>query len=157
MSGEGARVDRQKLLEIGGQCFGRAVRRTANLLTRTYNAFLAPVGIEVTQFSILCTIASAQAGSASELAEMVGVERSTLARNIDRLAAAGLVRAEAGEGRRVIHSLTAEGEERIAAALPLWQQAQDALQAELRREQSDMIREDFRSLRRAARAVRPAA
>ena len=70
-------LDQMAVLRIGGGCFGRAVRRTANLLTRTYNAYLAPAGIEITQFSILCIIARGDATSASELADFVGVERST--------------------------------------------------------------------------------
>jgi DNA-binding MarR family transcriptional regulator len=149
-------LDQMDVLRIGGGCFGRAVRRTANLLTRTYNAYLAPAGIEVTQFSILCIIARGDANSASELADHVGVERSTLARNLDRLAAAGLVRADAGEGRRVVHSLTQEGEARIAAALPLWEKAQGALLEGMPEHQDEAVHRDLALLRRAARAARPA-
>ncbi|MDP3896119.1 MAG: MarR family transcriptional regulator [Mesorhizobium sp.] len=146
-------MDPQAPSEIGGACLSRAARRTANLLTRTYNAYLAPSGVEVTQFSILCTIARGNAGSASELADLVGVERSTLARNLDRLAAAGLVRAEPGEGRRIVHVLTQEGMQRIAAAQPLWRKAQDALLAELPANQDVALLDDFRLLRRAAHAA----
>ncbi len=148
-------LDQMAVLRIGGGCFGRAVRRTANLLTRTYNAYLAPAGIEITQFSILCIIARGDATSASELADFVGVERSTLARNLDRLAAAGLVRAEAGEGRRVVHSLTTEGEARIAAALPLWNKAQDALLDGMPEHQDEALHRDLALLRRAARSAKP--
>jgi DNA-binding MarR family transcriptional regulator len=148
-------LDQMEVLRIGGGCFGRAVRRTANLLTRTYNAYLAPAGIEVTQFSILCIIARGDANSASELADLVGVERSTLARNLERLAAVGLVRAEAGKGRRVVHALTAEGEARIAAALPLWHKAQEALLDGMPEHQDEALHRDLAMLRRAARSARP--
>src|SRR5687767_4483514 len=40
-----------------------------------------------------------------------GVEKSTLARNLDRLISSGLVMALPGEGRRVRHRLTAAGDE----------------------------------------------
>lgn len=142
-----------ELTLIGAACLGRAARRTANLVTRAYNQHLAPLGIEVTQFTILCTIALAKARSASELAEMVGVERSTLARNLDRLVAADLVAAEKGDGRRVTHRLTDKGLDMVGAALPLWRAAQNDLLARLPADKDDDIREDFKLLRRAARGV----
>lgn len=142
-----------ELTLIGAACLGRAARRTANLVTRAYNQHLAPLGIEVTQFTILCSIALGKARSASELADMVGVERSTLARNLDRLIASGLVAPEKGDGRRVTHRLTGRGLDLVAAALPLWRTAQDEILARLPAAKDDDIREDFRLLRRAAKGI----
>lgn len=142
-----------ELTLIGAACLGRAARRTANLVTRAYNHHLASLGIEVTQFTILCTVALGKADSASELADMIGVERSTLARNLDRLIAAGLVVAERGDGRRVTHRLTDKGLDMVAAALPLWRDAQNELLARLPAAKDDDIREDFRLLRRAAKGI----
>lgn len=139
------------LILIGTTCLVRAARRTANVVTRAYNQHLAPTGLEVTQFSILCTIAMEKAKSASELAELVGVERSTLARNLDRLIAAGLVGVEKGDGRRLVHRLTDAGVEMMAEALPLWRKAQDDLVGRLPSDKDGEIREDFKLLRRAAR------
>lgn len=138
---------------IGATCLCRAARRTANLVTRAYNQHLASVGLEVTQFGILCTIAMEKAKSASELADLIGVERSTLARNLDRLIAAGLVAAEKGDGRRLIHRLTDDGVDMVAEALPLWRKAQDDLVGLLPEATDGAIREDFKLLRRAARGI----
>jgi len=142
-----------ELTLIGASCLGRAARRTANLVTRAYNHHLSPLGIEVTQFTILCTIALGKAKSASELAEFVGVERSTLARNLDRLIASGLVAAEKGDGRRIIHVLTDKGLDMVSDALPLWRKAQYDILARLPADKDDEIREDFRLLRRAANGI----
>ena len=142
-----------RLTLIGATCLGRAARRTANLITRVYNHRLAPMGLEVTQFSILSTIALGRAKSASELADLVGVERSTLARNLDRLIDAGLVTSTKGDGRRLIYELTSRGAEMIERALPLWKLAQDELVEQLPHSGDDTIRDDFRLLRRAAKAV----
>lgn len=136
-------------------CMGAALRRTANLVTRIYNAHLAPSGLEITQYAILRKIQSGRAGSASELADLVGVERSTLARNLDRLAAAGLIMAEAGAGRRLVHRLTPDGAARLDAALPLWRAAQQALMAALPDGQAEAIQADLARLRRAARHASP--
>jgi DNA-binding MarR family transcriptional regulator len=142
-----------RLAFIGANCLGGAARRTANLVTRAYNQHLAPLGIEVTQFSILCTIALKRAKSASELAELVGVERSTLARNLERLVVAGLVVPEKGDGRRLVHRLTDQGSEMVARALPLWEKAQNELVERLPSSRDDAIRQDLRLLRKAARGV----
>ena len=139
-------------------CISAALRRTANLVTRVYNAYLAPSGLEVTQYSILRKIQSGKAGSASELAELVGVERSTLARNLERLVSAGLVSAglvsaRTGEGRRVRHELTPAGSEKIDAALPLWREAQQALVRGLPEGKAPTLHEELALLRKAARVA----
>ena len=134
-------------------CISAALRRTANLVTRVYNAFLAPSGLEVTQYSILRKIQSGKAGSASELAELVGVERSTLARNLERLVSAGLVSTLTGEGRRVRHELTPAGEQKIDAALPLWREAQQALVNGLPEGKAPTLHEELALLRKAARVA----
>lgn len=143
----------RELTLIGATCLGRAARRAANLVTRVYNQRLGRIGIEVTQFTILATIALGRAKSSSELAEFVGVERSTLTRNLERLTTAGLVVAEAGNGRRVIHRLTEKGDDVLAQAVPLWREAQQDLLARLPETKDDDIREDFRLLRRAAQGL----
>ena len=134
-------------------CISAALRRTANLVTRVYNAYLAPSGLEVTQYSILRKIQSGKASSASELAELVGVERSTLARNLERLVSAGLVSTLTGEGRRVRHELTPAGEQKIDAALPLWREAQQALVNGLPEGKAPTLHEELALLRKAARAA----
>lgn len=141
------------LVLMAATCLGRAARRTANVVTRAYNQQLSPLGLEVTQFTILCTVALERAQSSAELADLVGVERSTLARNLDRLIAMGLVVAEKGEGRRIVHRLTDRGADTLAAAIPLWRKAQDAILARLPAEKEEAIREDFRLLRRAANGL----
>ena len=134
-------------------CIGAALRRTANLVTRIYNAHLAPAGLEVTQYSILRKIEAGTAGSASELAELVGVERSTLARNLERLEKLGLISAQAGEGRRLIYQLTPEGAARVEAAIPLWREAQMSLVEGLPQDKARIMLDELALLRRAARAA----
>lgn len=137
-------------------CIGAALRRTANLVTRIYNAWLAPSGLEVTQYSILRKIQSGAACSASELAEIVGVERSTLARNLDRLEKLGLVEVRAGEGRRLIHTLTQAGEARVAIAMPLWREAQNAMADAMPGDRAPpAVLDDLAMLRQAARSAQP--
>lgn len=135
-------------------CISAALRRTTNLVTRVYNSYLAPAGLEVTQYSILRKIEAGTAGSASELADIVGVERSTLARNLDRLEKLGLVAPQPGEGRRLVHVLTEAGRERLEAAKPLWLDAQEALVNGLPSGHAGQVHAELALLRRAARGAR---
>jgi DNA-binding MarR family transcriptional regulator len=136
-------------------CFGASLRRTANLVTRIYNAWLAPSGLEVTQYSILRKIQTGAAGSASELADIVGVERSTLTRNLERLVRLGLIEARSGAGRRLVHVLTPEGEARVAIARPLWNEAQRALVEAMPTDRAPLVLDELAMLRKAARAAQP--
>ncbi|MFI4981506.1 MAG: MarR family transcriptional regulator, partial [Nevskiales bacterium] len=59
-------------------------------------------------------------------------ERTTLSRNLEPLLSAGYVRVDSGEDRRVKKiAITAKGKAAAQAALPLWQQAQQAMTARL--------------------------
>jgi DNA-binding MarR family transcriptional regulator len=119
------------LLEMRDTCIGHATRRAANALTRHYNAALAPVGLEVTQFTTLCVIAGGRIDSAAALAAAVGIDRSTLARNLALLRRDGLVAVEPGSGRRQCQRLTPAGRERLIDAIALWRDAQSRLVARL--------------------------
>jgi DNA-binding MarR family transcriptional regulator len=138
---------------VRSTCLVFATRRTANLLTRVYNERLADLGLEATQFTLLCAVASGRAESATELARQIGVERSTLVRNLDRMIAAGLIETQPGEGRRLLHQLTPLGRERLEAALIRWRAAQGAMLAALPEAADDNARQQLRLLRKAAQPI----
>ena len=107
------------------RCICTALRQAAALSTVHYDAALAPSGIKVTMFRLLRRIEAAKSISITELAEIVGLDRSTLGRNLRVLEKQSLVEIGTGKdarSRRV--SLTEVGRERLQAAVPLWQKAQ---------------------------------
>jgi DNA-binding MarR family transcriptional regulator len=138
---------------VASRCFVRATRRVSNLVTRVFNAHFRPAGIEAAQFWMLFAIAELAAPSLTELADFLGVEKSTLKRNLDRLISGGLVVALPGEGRRVRHQLTAAGDALLTAALPCWQRAQDEIELQLTSAESEGIRTGLRLLRHQARSI----
>jgi len=141
--------------QVRDQCLNLAARRTANAMSRLQNAHFAPLGIEAPQFGILCALGARQYGSATELAAILGIERSTLTRNLGRLIAAGLVRSRPGVGRRLRHALTAEGRAMLARAMPLWRAAHEAVLAALPEGQDVAIRAALATLHGAAVALQP--
>ncbi len=125
---------------IETNCLCTNVRRAALGVTAAYDQALARVGLKVTQFSLLRTVARIEAPTISTLAEATGHDRSTLGRNLRVLMKMGLVSLGPGEDERTrLVTLTAEGRARIEAALPHWQEAQGTMEARLGRDQWEML------------------
>jgi DNA-binding MarR family transcriptional regulator len=114
--------------EVADVCLALRARRAANRLARLYNAHLAEVGLEVAQFSTLCVIADGRITSVQAIADYLGAERSTLARNLKLLVRKGLVAETPGQGR-LAYGLTPSGAHLVARAIPLWRNAQAAAEA----------------------------
>jgi DNA-binding MarR family transcriptional regulator len=69
-------------------CF--AARRTARTITQHYEQHMKPTGITATQFTLLVMLALAGPQPLSRLAGQLGVERTTLTRNLRLLLSRGL-------------------------------------------------------------------
>jgi DNA-binding MarR family transcriptional regulator len=118
--------------EVADSCVCLKVRCAARAVTRAYDAALRPTGLRATQLSVLIAIATEGAVSIAALAEHMGMDRSTLTRNLQPLANEGLVSlgAEGWRRSRTI-AITRQGLERMRKALPYWQEAQKSLRAKL--------------------------
>jgi len=143
--------------EMGQICFGHSARRTANLLTRHFNRHLAGFGLELTQAQLLAVIASGEAQSASDIARYLGIERSTLARNLKPLEAAGLIERKDTTGRSVVPVLTNKGRTLALDLHAAWQRAQQELTRQLGEDNAVAIRSHMSVLRRAVRDLEEAA
>jgi len=111
-------------------CF--LLRKLTRRVTQAYDQALAPAGLTITQYSLLAHLARGEGTSVSALAERMGMERTTLVRNLKPLVAAGWARhGERRRGKPAALELTAAGRARLRSAVPLWERAQDALEAKL--------------------------
>ncbi|GLQ52788.1 MarR family winged helix-turn-helix transcriptional regulator [Devosia nitrariae] len=106
-------------------CACLSARRTAARLTRLYDEKLRPHGLSINQFSLLTTLILAGPTTISTLADLLGIERTTLTRNLGLALGKSLVQIRPGkDARERIVSVTRLGREAAAAALPAWRQAQ---------------------------------
>ncbi|HSE66282.1 MAG TPA: MarR family transcriptional regulator [Gemmatimonadales bacterium] len=101
------------------------LRRAARAVTQTYERALAPSGLLPGQYSLLTVLHRFGPQPLSALAELMGMDRTTLTRNLRPLERDGLVRVKSGDKqdqriRRV--GLTAAGERKWQEADPLWAQ-----------------------------------
>jgi DNA-binding MarR family transcriptional regulator len=105
-------------------CF--VVRSAARHVTQLYDQFLAPVGLHVTQFSILAKLKRRGPLTINALAKDMVMDRTTLSRNVLPLERDGLVKIEASasDGRAKELHLTKAGDKRLQAGREAWAQAQ---------------------------------
>lgn len=122
-------------------------------VTRAYDDALRPVGLKATQLLLLIAVSTEGGMSITALASEMGMDRSTLTRNLVPLEAEGLVaRGDEGWRRSRALTLTQEGRQRIKRALPLWQGAQRELHAKLGEQGWTLVHQGLDLLIRAADA-----
>lgn len=120
---------------IHTKCACTRMRRAARLLTDNYDEALRPLGLKVTQFSLLRTVARMDSPSLTALAQEMALDRSTLGRNVGVLQREGLVGlSEGGDLRERTVSLTPRARRLLARAVPLWEQAQHRIDLTLGRQ-----------------------
>lgn len=108
----------------GLSCALAATRRTARLMTQFYDACLSEAGIEAAQFALLLALDTAKDKGQAALGQMLGMDKTTLSRNLKVLREKGWVESVAGkDARRRCVSLTAEGRARLREAKPAWRRA----------------------------------
>jgi DNA-binding MarR family transcriptional regulator len=107
-------------------CF--AARRTARAITQHYEHHLKPTGLTVTQFTLLALLSLAGPQPLSRFADQLGLDRTTLTRNLRPLRARGWVTESATADRRVrLLAITKRGTTAARAALPHWREAQKSI------------------------------
>jgi DNA-binding MarR family transcriptional regulator len=137
--------------EILANCACHRVRTAARAVTRAYDDALRPVGLRATQLSVLVATAADDALSITALAKFMGMDRSTLTRNLRPLEAEGLIKlGPEGWRRSRTLTITMKGRSRLRDAVPLWEQAQHSLKKKLGDRRWDLIRKDLDALILAA-------
>ena len=106
-------------------CFN--LRRVSRVVTQFYDAEMRRHGIRPTQGSILAALGAKETWTMAELSEFLGMERTTLVRNLRPLQRDGLARASGGgHGNLVELSITNKGRKLIEKLRPAWKSSQSA-------------------------------
>jgi DNA-binding MarR family transcriptional regulator len=130
----------RSLLECGN-CLCLASRRAARALTRAFDRQLRPHGIRATQFSILTMLLLRGPLTIGELADFLGVERTTLTRNLTLVEREGWVEIHPGtDARSRVVAATRKGRAVVTTALAAWRKAQQAATAAIGRGGVDALR-----------------
>ena len=110
-------------------CLCLASRQAARAVTAAYDRRLRPHGLRITQFSIMVALMLKGPTPMGELAKFLGLERTTLTRNLALLESRQWVESRPGEtdARSRIVNTTAKGAQMVRAAFPEWRKAQDSV------------------------------
>jgi DNA-binding MarR family transcriptional regulator len=112
-------------LRAARECTASRLRRAARAVGNAYDEAIASTGLRGTQFSVLVALSLVGEAPLARLADELGLDRTTMTRNLDPLEREGLVASVPGSDRRVrLVTLTAEGRRILNRALPLWERAQ---------------------------------
>ena len=111
-------------------CACVAARRAARAVTQLYDRHLHASGVEGTQFALLSVMAALGSSRQASIGQAFALDKTTLSRNLKLMQRNGWIEAAAADDRRERrYTLTDAGQERLAAARPNWQRAQEGLRA----------------------------
>lgn len=130
-------------------CFN--LRWVTRAVTQSFDAELRRHGIRPTQTPILSVLAARPGWAMQALSDWLGMDRTTLVRNLRPLERDGLVQSTGtGRGGRVTVRITPNGKRALAKAMPAWRAAQKAVVKTLGEQRWSVILTD---LDRAALAL----
>jgi DNA-binding MarR family transcriptional regulator len=129
-------------LLVRDTCLCLHVQRAARALARRFDLALKPAGLTNGQFSLMMSLNRPQStdqmpgippATMRSVAELLGIDRTTLTAAVKTLQRRGLVAVRVGptdkRGRMLM--LTAEGRRVLAAATPIWTREHAVLEGEL--------------------------
>ena len=130
-------------------CF--QIRRASRAVTQLYDAALKPTGLRSTQFVILAIVRIEEPVTQPVLADALGLERTTLTRNLSPLVTACLVSRSRVKGQRAtVIALTPKGRRTLARAVPLWAKVQKSFSGALGAARWDALRRRLKDVTAAA-------
>lgn len=106
-------------------CFCLASRQAARKITRLYDSYMQGSGVRATQFTILSQLLLRGEMPIGKLAGFLGMERTTLSRNLSLLEGKGWISINAGEDPRArLIAISAQGRGVVRRGFPYWSKAQ---------------------------------
>jgi|ERR1700730_1927652 DNA-binding MarR family transcriptional regulator len=113
-------------------CMCANLRRASRALTQLYDEALRPLGLRVTQFTILQVLSRAGEVSQGEVGRILAMDSTTLTRTLRIIGREGWIAERRGMDRRErLLRLAKAGRYQFNHALPLWEKAQAQLGRQL--------------------------
>ncbi len=106
-------------------CTCAELRKASRAVTLLYDNAFKSSGLLSTQLSVLRVISKSDPLKVSQLAEELGMDRTTLTRNLSVLKRQGFIKISPGKDQRTrIVTITSSGSNSIAKTIPLWNEVQ---------------------------------
>ncbi len=114
------------------ECTNFNLKKATRVIQNMFDDAFKPVGLEGTQYTVLGHVFVFGPISLTKLADLMHVDRTTLARNLAPLEKRDLVDIKQGSDRRAkFINITSKGKEVLSEALPLWKKTQEKIKTAL--------------------------
>jgi DNA-binding MarR family transcriptional regulator len=120
-------------LMVRDTCLCLHVQRAARALARRFDDALRPVGLTNGQFSLMMSLNRPDPPAMGSVADLLAMDRTTLTAALKPLERRGLltVTVDPADRRSRLLSLTADGRDLLARAVPIWQSTHGGLETGL--------------------------
>lgn len=136
-------------IRVRDACLCLHVQRAARALARRFDKAFRDLGLTHGQFSLLMSLNRQEPARMADVADVLAMDRTTLTAALKplqrRRLATVAVDPDDKRGRRLM--LTARGRALLAAALPIWENEHEALNALLSPSDPQRLRGDLKALR----------
>lgn len=123
-------------------CHCILLRKASRKVSSYYDEALAPLGVNIGQFSLLRNINRMAPVSLTDLASRVELDRSTVGRNAKVLERMGLIAIGHGKDQReAMLVVTQTGQATLKQGAPLWDGVQDDIEARLGPDKTRQLQE----------------
>ena len=111
--------------QMTNHCIAMRLRQLNRMVTRLYDESLRPLGFTINQLNILATIVSRGPIPPGQLGQMLGMEKSTVSRTVDRMHKHGWIDIGPGKDKRSqLLKATPMGRQLLLTAAPVWHELQ---------------------------------
>jgi len=134
-------------IDANNSCFCFALRRVSRAVSQKYDHALGCIGLRSTQFNLMAGMAQHEAKTLTQLALYLGMDRTTLTRNLKPLLRAGWITTLTVTDRRSKpYCLTDKGLEILQSAFPIWSQYQQQIHNLLGKEYCENMLNEFKHI-----------
>ena len=135
-------------LEVRDACLCLHAQRAARVLARRFDEALRPLDLTNWQFSLLMALNRPEPPAMGAVAELLGIDRTTLTAALKPLIRRGLVRSapDRDDRRSRRLTLTRRAHALLSDALPIWKETQASVEALLASSDPERLRRDLRAV-----------
>lgn len=135
-------------IHVRDHCLCLHAQRAARALARRFDKALNPVGLTSGQFSLMMSLNRPQPAPLGSVAALLGLDRTTLTAALKPLERKLWVEITKGtvDRRERFLVLTPQGQQVLAAAVPIWVATHDAIEMQMPQGEADRLRHGLLTL-----------
>jgi DNA-binding MarR family transcriptional regulator len=127
VKGNAAELSRYEVARCS-ECTSFNLKKATRVVQSLFDEAFRTIGLKGTQFTVLSHIFSYGPITLTKLAEIMLLDRTTLARNLAPLEKKGLIEVNPGSDLRTRYvDITEKGRRLLSRALPLWEKTQERI------------------------------